>query len=499
MRQAENPDCGRVRAGAPVAVAVRARPWRRYRAAAWLIGGALLLAGCVSTPVPELNPPLPQQWRNAPVTPDSAAQPAPLASWWQALEDAELDALVQQALQGNLTLAQASERVRAARRLSAAASDRWLPSARFATDNAVAPDRARSYILPGFDAQWELPLFGASASARRVAAGGLAGVEAAWRGARVSLIAEVVRAWIELREAQAQAQGLQAQRALQVQRRALEQRRVALGLAVAADDAAAAALGRLDVQLSTARQQARLAAQQLALLLGVAEPDPVWLQPATVAPLRVPAPGRLPVDQLRHQPAIAEAEAGVVSAAGALGMRRADLYPHVGLGAALQWVLETTNGHLRGHGTLLSVGPSIEIPLFDWGQRLAQRDAARDDLQAALLAYRAAVLQAVHDVESALIGVHEAAERTRAAEAADTVAGAAEERSGRARALQLADRLDLIATRLARQQAMLDVRHARAEQVLAWVALNKTLGAGAPADALLPRETRHEPQEAGAR
>lgn len=465
-------------------------PSARYlrRISDWtLLAVALLLAGCVNTPVPPLHPPLPKAWRNAPAQASGAETVPVLANWWQALGDADLDALAERALAGNLTLAQAGERVRAARRLMRVADARWLPSTRFGTDDAVAPDRARSYILPGFDASWELPLFGAGTSSARVAEGDLHGIEAEWRGARVTLMAELVRTWVALQEARGQMQGLQAMQAGQQRRASLEQRSVALGLSSATDVATlSATAARLDTQISLERQRARLAAQQLALLLGQPEPDPAWLRTAPVMAWKMPEIGSIPVEQLRHQPAIAQAEAAVVSAAGTLGLRKADLYPHVGLGAALQWVLETTDGNLRGRGTILSIGPSIDIPLFDWGQRVARKDAAGHALKAALLAYREAVLQGVHDVESALIEWQEAGVRSRAAEAARRAAGDAEAQVQRAQELQLADELGVVAAQAQRQQAVLAERAAQADQILAWVALNKALGAGAPVDALLP-------------
>lgn len=163
----------------------------------------ILVGGCVSTPPVSLDAPLPSQWRNA-VDIDAEAD----AAWWKAFDDRRLDALVDEAMQGNLDVAQAAERLQAARLLDRHSVDPFLPNLRARTDDAVDPDASASFFIAGFDSLWEFGLFGQRSSAERVARAQLDTATAGLRAARASLVAEVVRNWIELRSAQAQERAL---------------------------------------------------------------------------------------------------------------------------------------------------------------------------------------------------------------------------------------------------------------------------------------------------
>ena len=94
------------------------------------------------------------------------------------------------------------ERLRAARLLDRHASDPYLPNLHARTDDAIDPDASASFFVAGFDSMWEFGLFGKRDSAKRVARAQLDAATVGVAGARVSLIAEVVRNWIELRSAQ---------------------------------------------------------------------------------------------------------------------------------------------------------------------------------------------------------------------------------------------------------------------------------------------------------
>lgn len=457
---------------------------RSMAAAAALLcvaSAALLLAGCAASALPDLKPPVPATWRNGPAVTPAAATPLN-GAWWQAFDDAELSALVARALHGNLALAQAAERLRAARALASASRAPYLPSLNVSTDRAVEPDRARAYFLTGFDAGWELPLFGAGTGAARVAHAETDGALAAWQGARISLVAEVVRCWIDLRAAQQRVQGLTALQGDAAERLRLVRKRIELGLAPAdAAHIAEAALAQSDAALAEARPAIVESAQQLALLLGQGEPDPAWLAAKPLPRLTVPPLASVPADLLRNQPDIADAEARVVRAAGELDISRADLYPHIALGASLQWALDTTDARMRSHGTIFSLGPIIHIPLFDWGLRQAQKRADGHRLKAAVFAYREAVLKGVADTEIALGHLHEADLRATAAERAMRATLLAQRAAETRQTLRLADRLDVLAARAASTRARLDALAAQRARDLAYVALYKALG-GPPVD-----------------
>jgi outer membrane protein TolC len=451
-----------------------------------LAWGVVVLAGCTAAPLPQLKPQVPDVWRNAPA--GVAPPAADLHGWWQALGDPELDALIDRALQGNLDVAQATERMRAARLLNRHAHDPYLPSLHGRTNDVIDPDTTASYFVAGFDALWELPLFGAWQSSKRVAQGQLDGANAAIRGAQVSLVAEVSRRWIELRSAQEQARLLTAIRdALQEKVRLLqvrEQLKLVPPIEVAR---AQAELARADAALAEPQQTIISSVQQLAVLVGQPEPDPQWLQPGAQPRLGAWQLTTAPADMLRTRPEIASAEAEVLHAAGELGLSRADIWPHIGLGASLQWSANiASNYRARTGEAIFSYGPIIDIPLFDWGQRVANAHAKDHELRAAVLAYRQAVLQGVAEAETAmgdleqLRGREEASQK--ATQALDTSMAALNKRAE----LRLSSNLDVQDGLIENHRAQLELVGAIAARDLAYVSLYKALGGAAMPNPPLP-------------
>ena len=243
-----------------------------------------VLAGCTAAPLPALKPPVPQTWRNAPAAAPNAAQPD-LHHWWQAFNDPQLNSLVQQALTHNLDVKAAAERVLAARALYRHTDDKFLPNLRFDTNQVIQPDASASYFIVGFDALWEMPLFGALKSSHRLATGNMDLARAQLQGAYVTLVAEVARCWIALRSAQEQARLLNAVHDANQEKLRLLQVRENLKLASPTDVATAQAeLARSEMALVDPQRAIDANAQQLALLLGQDEPDPAWLQESGAQP-----------------------------------------------------------------------------------------------------------------------------------------------------------------------------------------------------------------------
>ncbi len=442
--------------------------------------GLTAVTGCSVAPLPALKPPAPEAWRNAP-SPLAPARPD-LNRWWQAFNDPELDTLVDQALQNNLDVAAAVERLRAARVLSQHSQAPYLPSLGIKTHDAISPDTSSSYFLIGFDAQWELPLFGARQSADRIAEGNQALVAADLRSVQVSLVAEVTRQWVELRSAQQTERALTAIRDAQQEKLALLRVREQLGLAPHADVADAEAdLARAERQLSAPQQQIQRHVQQLALLAGRPGPDPRWLKPGPQPALGQWQLNSVPADLLRTRPEITNAEAEVLVAAGELGMSRADIYPHLSLGASLQWSLNIASNrkHTPNGNSIFSAGPGISIPLFDWGQRVATARAKGHLLQAAVLAYRQAVLQGVAEAEIALSDLEQTRLREHASRQAQRATQTHLEALQHRARLGLMSPLELTTANVQALQTMQQADSASTERDIAYIALYKALG-GAP-------------------
>nr|WP_255682897.1 efflux transporter outer membrane subunit [Dyella sp. 2HG41-7] len=442
-----------------------------------------VLAGCTAAPLPDLKPPVPQTWRNAPTAATEAPAKPDLQNWWTAFNDPALNALIKRALDKNLDVAAASERLLATRTLYRHADDKYLPSLRLDTNQVIEPDASASYFIVGFDALWEMPLFGALKSTHREAAGNLDAARAALQGTYVTLVAEVARCWISLRSAQEQARLLTSERDADQEKLRLVQVRQGLKLASPTDVATAQAeLARAEMALTEPQRAINANAQQLAVLLGQSEPDPDWLDEGGTQPQlgdwHIPV---TPTDLLRTRPEIAAAEAEVLRAAGDAGVSHADVYPHIGLGSSLDWSVNLLHHHrlIRSGEGIFSAGPVVDMPLFDWGMRLAQAHAKDHELRAAVFAYRQAVLQGVAESETAMGDLHQAQLRETAAEQAAQALDGNVTALGKRRNLGLSSTLEVQEATLAQQNAQLELVSARAERDLAYVSLYKAMG-GAP-------------------
>jgi len=435
-------------------------------------------------------PPLPDAtepaWRHAA---GEASAPAPdLRGWWHVFGDPALDRLVDAALEDNLTIAQARLRIEAARVLDARGQATFLPQVGFHTFAEPTPDSSASYFQAGFDARWELGLFGRSQARARVTAADLGLAETEAQAARVSVVAEVARTWIELRGAQQRLRFAGEIADAAHSRRELTATRERLHLATSTDLAHAASEAEVaDAALAEPRAAIERARERLRVLLGGSLPPDL---PAGGDPPRLGdvAIASAPADLLRTRPEIRRAEYEVLKAAGERGLAHADQFPHVGLGGALTYAAKVI-GHTRLSDAdgIVTFGPAIDIPLFDWGARYAIEQARDADLKASLLAYRQSVLDGIAEVESALAALHALVERDallerNMASLDEAIAGAAT-----LQRLGLADGTDLAAATTAKVDAEVELAQARQERNLAFIALYKALG-GAPLPATTPAD-----------
>lgn len=443
---------------------------------------ALLLTGChpLAT-MPRMESETPPHWRSIEPAERISARVPDLDGWWRAFNDMKLDALVTQALNDSLTVAVARERLVAARALAAASHAEFLPNIHAGSLSAPDPDATASYLQSNIDAQWELGLFGRIQSTQWIGQSGVDSAAATLQAERVTLVAEVVRDYLELRGAQQQVRLLEQIAHTQHNRRALVLRRRALGLAADSEVARAQAdVAQADAALAEPRLHADISAQQLALLCGRAEPPPDLLESAPPPLLVADLPLTVPADLVRTRPDIRRAESAVLAAAGELGVAKADLYPRLSLLGGIS-TSTTTSGGTLGFGRVVpSVGPVIDIPLFDWGERRARVTAKDAELSAAVYGYRETVLEAVAEAESAFATWH--AQRARTVSLRMAVAARARDAQTTAsgHGLGLADGVDEAIVSIALEQSRLDLLEAEQAQALAYVALYKALGGGPP-------------------
>jgi NodT family efflux transporter outer membrane factor (OMF) lipoprotein len=427
------------------------RPQRRL----WLLLiAAASLPGC--TVGPNFTPPKPDIqagfWpAKTPASPaqirPSVTEPDPIdPNWWTLFGDPELTALESRLAAGNLDIATYIERLGESRaQLGVARADelptldangsytRELPSNKgvialfsgggggtYAASGSVGSGASgttggipvASKTIPpfnlfqyGFDASWELDIFG---HARREVEAAKANVQAAQEQGRTALVsaeAELARDYIELRGVQQQIAITRADLKAFNDTLQLTRERAQAGLTTTLDVANSTA------QLATSRAELpQLEAQQvqalnaLCLLLGE-QPgalDAELLTPAPVPPVPPVVPVGLPSELARRRPDIRAAEAQLHAATAQIGVAVADFYPQIQLSGsiglqALQ-AKDLGNWAARTYG----LGPTISLPIFEGGRLRATLELRKGEQREAAIAYRQTVLSALADVSNAL-------------------------------------------------------------------------------------------------
>lgn len=382
-----------------------------------LLLGVLSLAGCsVTPPRPELTLPLEPTYS----TQVNAKTAALASNWWQDFKDPELDALITRALAENRDLRRIELALSAARARADQAGARLLPEIDLATTGGIRrddnqtgrfgiPDQSQSFYQAGFDASWELDVFGRLRGLTQAARFDAEAVAHDRDAVQLSLSAEVARLWVAHR-GQAALQALRERRLTIVEtRQALLQVRQRAGieadLSVREASADAATLASSLAPLAQTQQALRFS---LALLCGTTPGALGSLQAAAVLPAQpaVPTTG-LPSELLSRRPDIAAAERRVDVANARLGVAKAELYPRFLISGALATVGEESQSFSLGPGLLYQLAPQIRIPLFNAGRLRAAIRERDSELDQALVAWEGKVLDAVREVETALSGMQQ--------------------------------------------------------------------------------------------
>jgi NodT family efflux transporter outer membrane factor (OMF) lipoprotein len=408
-----------------------------------VIAVALLLAGCaaVGPNYTKVEPKAPEKWHTDLRGGLSGAllNPETLAHWWSTLHDTELSSLENRAMQGNLDLKQGRARVREARALRGIEQANFYPTLD-AAGSAVKGRRSENGVTgitgnlysAGFDAGWELDIFGGVRRSVEAAQADLEATEEDLHDVLVSLLAEVARNYVDIRTFQARLAAVKANLKAQQDIYELNLSRYHAGLI----DELAAEQSHYIVE-STRSQVPGLEASlekaknRLAVLLGekpgaihqeLAEAKPIPVLPVTVAV-------GIPAETLRHRPDIRRAERNLAAQTARIGVATADLYPRfalfgtVGLesissGDLWEWASRTWN-----------IGPSVSWKIFHAGAIHQNIKAQTARQRQALIQYESTVLNAQEEVEDALVAYAKEQRRGKSLKAAVTAARRAYELS----------------------------------------------------------------------
>ncbi|MBK7404733.1 MAG: efflux transporter outer membrane subunit [Phycisphaerales bacterium] len=464
----------------------------------------VLAAGLASCTVgPEYRPPRaapPEAW----IEPNAmTGEPAP--EWWKSFKDPELDALVVRATTANTDLRVAIGRLREARARRGVVAGALYPqvdatgsysNSHFSENGflkglggggsgsppgAIVPGQEINLYEAGIDASWEVDLFGGTRRALQAADADFEAAAFDAGDALVAVVAEAADGYLQVR-------GLQTRLALA--RQTAESR--AQSVEALREQAQAGVADELDLaraENQAAEAQARVpdlesavqvAIRRLEVLTG-ARPGTLDAELTPAAPLPTPPQALavgIPSDLLRRRPDVRAAERHIAAATARIGVATADLFPKFSLTGSFGLQSQEFGDLPAGDSRFWAVGPAVRWPILDFGRirsNIAVQNARQEQAAAA---YEGVVLQALSDVEVALVRLAREERRldhlVAASEAASRAASIADEqyRSG---VLDYLDLLDAQRTEFASADSVAQSRAAVAEDV---VSLYRALGGG---------------------
>lgn len=418
----------------------------------------ILISGCSVGPdyvTPELEVPAEfhaQQSGNV-----ASATPIDLTRWWETFDDPVLNRLVDEAAASNLDVALAKARVREARALLTLSRSGFFPNpnvegkytrsrpsknARSTSTNVGgsgsdsdlgdagsgsgsggsstsinSPGQTTSLYEVGFDATWEIDIFGGTRREVEAAYDTYEAQIEAKRSAMVTLLAEVAGNYVALRGSQKRF--AITERNVAAQKETLDLQHMRLDAGLANDLTVAQAQAQYETtsaQLPSLEVPIYQAIHRLSILLGK---DPAALfdelshtQPLPTSSVKIPA--GLPSELLQRRPDIRQAERELAAATANIGVATADLFPKLELTGAIGLRSQISSSLFEGASRYWSAGPSLTWNVLNWFAILANIEVKNARQEQALINYKKVVLGSFEEVENALVSVsREQARRAR--------------------------------------------------------------------------------------
>jgi NodT family efflux transporter outer membrane factor (OMF) lipoprotein len=421
--------------------------------------------------------------------PQESISSAPTAAtWWESLGDAQLNRLIETALTQSPDLRAAEARLRQSRAGLREQRRKQLPKGAANAaylhlqlpDSPLGTDKVNFYNL-GFDATWELDLFGGTRRAVEAASTDAEAVEADLADAHVQLSAEIAQAYIGLRDCQQRIELVRKSAEIEDKVLTLTQQRRERGVASDLD------VERVRTQVENTRaalipldEQIAEALDQLAVLTG-REPGALDAElTATAALPMLPevTPVGDPASLLRQRPDIRAAEYRLASKNAQIGQRVADWFPKLTLLGDLGFSSATPGGLVRSQNFMWVGAPLLQWNALDFGRTRARVDQAKAGFDEATAKYESAVLGALRDANVALSRYghqRQSVVSLRSVETSATHSAELTEQRYRAGTTSALEWLDAERTRFSAEQNRIS---ADADLLKDYVSLQKSLGLG---------------------
>jgi NodT family efflux transporter outer membrane factor (OMF) lipoprotein len=369
----------------------------------------LTLSGCITVGPDYVSPDIsaPEEWSAGLTAGHDDAEP--LEKWWSTLNDPVLTSLIERSLSSNLGVREAKSRVREARARRGISSAGLFPTvdaSGSARRSSGTEGTERDLYSIGFDAGWELDLFGGVRRSVEAAGADLEASEEELHDVLVSLLAEVSLNYVEVRLFQTWLAIAKSNLAAQTETYQIAGWRNEAGLVSVLDvEEATYNLERTRAQIPSLQSGLQQAMNRIAVLLGE---NPGTLNAELseevaipVAPLEI-AVG-LPADLLRRRPDVRQAERRLAAQTARVGAATAGLYPQFTLSGSIGLEALDINDLFNYGNRTYGIGPGFKWNIFDAGSIRKNIEVQNALQEQALIQYETAVLEALHDVENALI------------------------------------------------------------------------------------------------
>lgn len=413
------------------------------------------------------------------------------AAWWRKFNDSTLNHLIDQAVDQNKDLAVAKSRLLEARALWREAQFDFAPtvtaSGTYDTTqlgssmNAAFRGRTVDTWRTGFDADYELDLFGRVRSSVKAAKATNAAAEANVQDLLITLQAEIAVNYLELRGAQAQLTVARENAGNQADAMRIAEASLKGGRGTQLDVARASALwNATQAQIPTYEESVAKSIHRIAVLCGR---NPSELrqqlqkaakQPAVPSSIAIAKPAEL----LRRRPDIRIAENALAAETARLGIATADLFPRVTFGGRLNLEGQTLASLGKYGSNAYSFGPNISWAFLNLGRVRQQIQAAGHRADAALATYEQTVLLALEEAENALTSYDR--ERVRLHHLEASAASAREAATLARQRYQdgIADFLTVLDAERVALAAQNDIVLSRTKAAAAWIRIYKAMGGG---------------------
>lgn len=381
----------------------------------------LLTTGCTLGPNYQRPAvPAPQAWREIP---KADAQSFANTPWFEVFDDPKLQELIRVAVGENKDLKIAIERIEEARAFyGIAKADLWPK-----VDVTAGAGRGRVPLASGgsgtdvsqfslsADVSWEIDFFGRIRRTTEAQQALFLGTQEARRATVIALVADVARAYFELRD---------FDRRLAITRATIESRREYLQLAkdrfeggVTAEidfRQADAELRRVEALVFDYERLIALKENELSVLLG-RNPGPI-LRGRELDKMKLPAavPAGLPSDLLERRPDVRAAEQSLAAATANIGAAKALLFPRIALTGSLGVSSSELDTLFNSPAQAWSIAAGLLQPIFNAGKNKRRVEVTESQQRQSLYAYEQAILQAFRETEDALVSYQRTGEQKKA-------------------------------------------------------------------------------------